>query len=401
MNEPQKISWGNQSPHAPLLDFQVAQGQPENGQKKRNRGSHRQAFFRPPVKVAPIFPVLLLFALPILAGISAAAEEAGTGSVSGRIIAGDEAGAVGGLQVGGVTVVLLRFTLDDSGKPQGGPISRQLAAEDGSYEFTGVTIEPGAAYQLGTRVGGRLASSAVFTFPEGGGVVRQDLTVSGEVQEDLTVSGEARETLEGLHFRQVVVGLEPGRGEVMVTEVLHIENPSQRVVAVERPPLEIPIPAAAENLEMIRFNHPRAAHERVGGRLMITGNLVPGTTTIAYRYFLPAWLGKAVFRKRYPLPVAELLVLSPSHNLKISGDGLAAVEDQTIEEIVYRAWGRSGIPAETAFRVTATGFPIRQEILLLPALGFFVVMAGVVGWFFRKRLGPPKKGTAGGATSRP
>ena len=395
MNEPQKISWGKQSPHAPLLDFQVAQGQPENGQKKRNRGSHRQVFFRPPVKVAPIFPVLLLFALAILAGISAAAEEAGTGRVSGRIIAGDEVGAVGG-----ATVVLLRFTLDESGKPQGGPISRQAAAADGSYEFTGVTIEPGAAYQLGTRVGGRLASSAVFTFPEGGGVVRQDLTVSGEVRQDLTVSGEARETLEGLHFGQVLLGLEPGRGEVMVTEVLHIENPSQRVVAVERPPLEIPIPAAAENLEMIRFNHPRAAHERVGGRLMITGNLVPGTTTIAYRYLLPAGLGKAVFRKRYPLPVAELLVLSPSHNLKVSGDGLAAVEDQTIEEIVYRAWGRSGIPAETAFRVTATGLPMRQEILLLPALGFFVVMAGIVGLFYRKRLGPPKKRTAGSAPSR-
>ena len=328
-----------------------------------------------------IYPVLFLLALPILAGISAAAEEAGTGRVSGRIIAGDEVGAVGG-----VPVVLLRFTLDKSGKPQGGPISRQVAAADGSFAFTGVTIEPGAVYRLGTRVEGRPASSSLFTFPKGGGEVRQDLTVADEV----------RETLEGLHFSQVVVGLEPGRGEVMVTEVLHIENPSQRVVAVERPPLEIPIPEAAGKLEMLRFTHPQAAHERVGGRLMVTGNLVPGTTTIAYRYLLPAWLGKAVFRKRYPLPVAELLVLSPSHNLEISGDGLAAVEDQTIEEIVYRAWGRSGIPAETAFRVTATGFPIRQEILLLPALGFFVVMAGIVGWFFRKRLGPRS-----GAASRP
>ena len=381
MNEPQKKMWGNRSLHAPRLDFQVAQGQPENEQKKGTRGSHRLAFFRQPVKVAQIYPLLFLLALPILAGISAAAEEPGTGRVSGRIIATDGAGPVGG-----VPVVLLRFTLDESGKPQGGPISRQATAADGSYEFTGVTIERGAAYQLGTRVGGRLASSAVFTFPEGGGAVRQDLTVSGE----------AREVVEGLHFSQVLLGLEPGRGEVMVTEVLHIENPSQRVVAVERPPLEIPIPEAAGNLEMLRFTHPRAAHERVGGRLMITGNLVPGTTTIAYRYLLPAWLGKAVFEKRYPLPVAELLVLSPSHNLKISGAGLATVEDQTIEEIVYRAWGRSGIPAETAFRVTATGLPIRQEILLLPPLGFFVVMAGIVGWFFRKRLGPRS-----GAASRP
>ena len=343
------------------------------------------------MKVAQKYPVLFLLAVAISAGGVAAAEEAGTGRVSGRIIAGDPAGTVAGLRVGGVTVVLLRFTLDDSGKPKGGPISRQVAGADGSFAFTGVTIEPGAVYRLGTRVEGRPASSSLFTFPEGGGEVRQDLTVSGE----------ARETLEGLHFGQVLVGLEPRRGEVMVTEVLHIENPSRRVVAVERPPLEFLIPEAAEELEMLRFDHPGAAHERVGGRLMVTGNLVPGTTTIAFRYLLPAWLGKAVFQKRYPLPVKELLVLSPSHNLKVSGTGLVAVENQTIEKIVYRAWRRSEIPAETVFRVTATGFPIRQEILLLPALGFFLVMAGVVGWFFRKRLGPRKNGTAGGAASRP
>ena len=114
------------------------------------------------MKVVQIYLVLFLLALPISAGISAAAEEPGTGRVSGRIIAGDEAGAVGSVQVGGVPVVLLRFTLDDSGKPQGGPISRQAAAADGSYDFTGVTIEPGAAYQLGTRVGGRLLMTVLF-----------------------------------------------------------------------------------------------------------------------------------------------------------------------------------------------------------------------------------------------
>ena len=52
------------------------------------------------------------------------------------------------------------------------------------------------------------------------------------------------------------------------------------------------------------------------------------------RYPLPVEL------HRYPLAVAELLVLSPSHDLKVSGDGPAALEEGTIEETVYR--DRSG-----------------------------------------------------------
>ena len=102
-----------------------------------------------------------LWGMLLIAGLAVAQPQM-QGSVSGRLI-GDP--AKGALQ--GATVMLMWFRTNAQGKPEAGPIARQLAGKNGSFTFNNVPIDPKARYQLGTGVDGPLVGSDPFTFTAG------------------------------------------------------------------------------------------------------------------------------------------------------------------------------------------------------------------------------------------
>ncbi|MEE8394418.1 MAG: hypothetical protein V3S29_00070 [bacterium] len=298
------------------------------------------------------------------------AQAAGGGSINGRII-----GAQAGQTIAGATVVLLKIRLGDDGKPQGGPVARQKAGPDGGYSFALAEIDPKAVYRVGTRVGGRLVSSSPFTFPAGKSEITADLVIPR------TVRGFA-----GLEVEQAMFVLEPRAGAVMVTEVLHVRNPTGALLDSSEQPLRLPLHPEAEDLELVSPDAGDARHERLGGDVLVFARFQPGPSTIAFRYRLSAALGTVALEKKYPLPVREMMVVAPKGSLSVSGDALRTLPGQKFGEEPYDAWGRGSLEAGIPFSFRASGVPVRQVLFLLPLLGFFAVTGGVVWWFLSRRL---------------
>ena len=302
-------------------------------------------------------------------GAPAEAAGKGTGQVTGRIV------GAGPKEAAGAKVVLVKFTLDGQGQPQGAPIQTQDADGQGRYAFKQVPVDVHAVYKLGTRIAGRLVASEPFTFPEGQRLVQLNLTVPGIVS-DAT----------GLFFKQALVAFEPAVGGVWVTEVLHVGNPTANVIDAASAPLELSVPEGASDLKMIREEQDGANHSHLGPKLLVYGRIQPGDTTIAFRYRLGAALGSVQVEKRYPHPVEELLVLAPQGSLRLTSEQLSPQQTRQFEGVAYDSWGSQRMPALRSVIVKAQGIPIRQELFLIPLLGFFAAMGGVLWWFLRKRL---------------
>jgi hypothetical protein len=307
--------------------------------------------------------------------VAPAAPGAPSGPIAKGRVTGSIQGAPEGVALAGTRVVLVQFRLDAQGQPKGAPIQEQKADAKGGYVFENVPIESHAVYQVGARVNGQLIGSQPFTFPAGQRHVLLNLLYPHLVTDASTVRIE-----EGL------IAVEPRRGAVLVTEVLHLVNSSSNVVEGVQHPLELSLPAGAEDLQMIREIEERNGHERLGTKLLIYGNLDPGRTTIAFRYRLSVWLGTVELHKLYPHPVGTLSVLAPQGSLHLHSPRFKAQETQTIEGVRYDTWAATDVPAQQPLTVELSGVPVRQEVYLIPTGGFIVLMVGVVLWFLRKRL---------------
>jgi hypothetical protein len=296
------------------------------------------------------------------------------GSVEGQLLGHAEAGT---------PVVLLQYRLDAAGNPEGGPIARTETREDGAYLFTGVPIDPRTVYRLGTRIGGRLIASDPFTFPRSETRVVFNL----RVPEVSTEPG-------ALRGRELLWVAEPRAGQVWVTEVLHLENPTADQIDLGRAPLELPLPRDAQELEMLHFDLAEGTQERLGAKLLVSGRVPPGITRIAFRYLQPAPLGRVSWARSYAFPIDALRVLSPSDSVRIEGDRLAPAPPETYEDVTYMVWTREAIAPGEPLAARLSGIPISQWVLLPPVAGFAFLMAGIVLWFLWRRIG---RGDGGGA----
>jgi hypothetical protein len=294
---------------------------------------------------------------------------------SGRVV-GSIVGAKPPASVKGAKVVLVRFTLDAQGKPQGSPIQTQEADANGAFAFSDVPIDAHSLYQLGTQLGGNLIPSESFTFPAGQRTVRLNLRVP-EVSADAS----------SLRIAEALVALEPQVGGVWVTEVVHLENPTPNVIEGEKSPLEMTLPSGAGTFEMLRVDQPGGTHVREGDKLRVSGNLRPGRTTVAFRYRLAARLGSLSLEKSYPYAVQQMVVLVPAGSLRISSDRLDPRPPHQIEGQTYDAWSGPNIAARHPVALRATNIPIRQELLLIPSGVLLTVLGGIVFWYLRRRLG--------------
>jgi len=319
--------------------------------------------------IAPLV-ALLLGALLLAGGQPVLGQAVATGKVTGHIL-----GLKPGESAKGAKVVLVKFTLDEKGQPQGNPIQMKDADANGGYTFENVPIEAHAVFQLGTRIDGNLVPSDSFTFPEG----KHTITLNLRVPEIVTDNTSVR-------IAQALIALEPQVGSVWVTDVVHMENPTKNVIDGTKTPLELTVPANAENLEVIRQDQQQGSNQRLGTKLLIFGNLQPGVTTVAYRYRMPVLLGTLTIEKSYPRAVSEMIVLAPTGMLKVSSDRLDARQPQVIEKQSYDVWGGANLAPEGKVRITAAGVPLQQAWLLAPFALFFVIMAGVVVWYLRRRL---------------
>jgi len=90
--------------------------------------------------------------------------------------------------------------------------------------------------------------------------------------------------------------------------------------------------------------------------------------------------------KVYPHPVKTLSVLTPRGSMHLVSKQFEAKPAQTIDGTPFSAWATTDVAAGQSIAVRMSGVPIRQEVYLIPAGGFVLLMGGVVLWFLRKRL---------------
>ncbi len=297
------------------------------------------------------------------------AQDPAPGDVVGTLTAPDN-GAVAGSEV-----VLMKFRLNEQGVPVGEPFRTQRVAADGAYRFEGVPGGNRSVYQLQAEVGGQTLRSGPFPIPPQGGAVTVDLRVPKVVTDRSRVQ-----------LAEAALVIDPQSGGAWVTEVVHIMNRGQDVVDGTEQPLRLHVPEGAEQFEVVRELPRQERHERLGATLLVYGDLPPGQNTLAYRYRLPVWFRSLHLEKRYPDTVGLLNIFVPEGSLQVDGLEYAKEPVHTFEQARYDRWSRRGIAANAPFTVPLAGFPMQQQVLLVPGIVFFVAMAGVVGWFLRRRL---------------
>lgn len=324
------------------------------------------------LRPAGVLVILAAAALLMLtgAGPARAAKPVAHGKVTGAIT-----GAPKGTTLKGTRVVLVRFKLDAQGQPKGEAVGSQKADAQGHYTFDNVPIEARTVFQIGATVDGRMVGSQPFTFPAG-----QHQIVLNLPFPHLTSDSSALRIDEG------VIAVEPHRGEVFVTEVLHLMNAGPDVIEGVKQPLEVDLPKDAKDLEVLSEIEPKNGHERLGSELLFYGNFDPGRTTVAYRYRLPVWLGTLTLHKRYPHKVGTLSVLAPHGSLQMESASFTPQDEQKIANTNYDAWSATDISADQPVTIRLSGVPVDQQVYLVPTVGFAVVMLGVLVWFVRRRL---------------
>lgn len=317
------------------------------------------------------FSVVLAALLVLLGGWATpvpAQEEFPTGRITGSIEGADE-----GADFSGTKVVLMQFKVNEKGVPNSDPVQVQEATAEGSYTFEDVPVDPDAVYQIGARFNGRMMGSDPFTFPDGKREVRLDLRLP-----------QLTSDASGVRIAEALLAVEPKRGAVWLTEVLHIDNPTGNVIEGVRSPLELRLPAGAERVEVLRQDLEEADHKRAGAKLLLYGNLSPGRSTLAFRYLLSVPLGTVSLEKAYPYPVRTITVLVPEGNLTMLSDRFNPRDPQDIQGMRYDAWVTNDVAATQPIEVRMSGVPSQQEYFLIPIAGFLVLMAGVVVFFLRR-----------------
>jgi len=304
--------------------------------------------------------VLLMAWLVWTAPLSA--QQGDTGTVRGNIL------GLGEPLPAETPVVLLRFTLGEDGKPSGGPIARQMANADGSYEFRDVPLSNQAVYRLGTSLNGELIGSDLFTFPRGARELRIDLRADG-------AAGDSA----GPTIDQALLALEPGVGRLRVTVVYHMRNAGAAAA-----PLLFAVPGNAREVEVVRQDLPGGQAEVAPAGIRLSGELPAGRFVIAYQYMLPAGWGRASIDHQVPLPTDSLIVLAQPGSMEVGGTGLTPRGEQTIDASIYNVWSQEDLPAGAVQPVTISGLPMQQSLLLIPMAGFLVVMAGMVMLYLRR-----------------
>ncbi len=148
---------------------------------------------------------------------------------------------------------------------------------------------------------------------------------------------------------------------------------------------------------MLRPRSPERRHERLGETLLVFQNVPPGRSSVAFRYRLPVFWGGVTLDKRYSYAVGQVSVLTPSNTLRVSGARLKENPERTIDQVTYRIWSTDAIPKGGTVVISASGVPIRQQVLLVWAGVFLVLVVVLVAWFLRTRLAGAARPPSGSA----
>jgi len=294
-----------------------------------------------------------------------------TGRVEGTLVNKKTAG-----RIPGSTVVLVQLRLKGGQAVQVGSPQTAVSGKDGRFVFDNVPLDPGTVYRLGYQGPAGIQGSKPFAIPPDTPQVEVDMEV------DLTpLPADAGKP--DRWFQRVIVLLEPQTGEVRVSEYLHFLNNSGKTSDPDQQPVVLPLPADGRKLEYL-VGLDAAKVTREGDHLTVRQPFPPGRTMVGIQYTLKASFGVLGLSRSYNLPVDDLAVYASQGALQVSGMGVVSRGVEIWDGASYDTWGRAMIPASVTFQAEVSGFPAQQWVYALPTMFFLVLMAGLLGWYFRR-----------------
>ena len=292
--------------------------------------------------------------------------------VSGQVLAPKESK----LPSSGLVVVLLKFVLDANGQLQtSGPVARTQTAPSGQFKFNPMSLEPQAAYQLGSRYEGNFVQSDFFFLAPGQTEATVNLLIPG-----------VSENVEDLAVQNAALVLEAGVGQLVITEVLTVQNPTQDVIDTTKNPLRFDLPKNYENFNLLhQAAESTKDYELLGMRLQFYRLFPPGETTLVFQYRVAVWLGSYELEKHYPYFLKAGRVLVPVGQLKLQSADLNYVQVEQMGENQLDAWEFVSLN-EPTLRLHVDSVPMQQAIYAYLGVGLFFILMGLAYAFIKFRL---------------
>jgi len=312
---------------------------------------------------------------PPMQGEDAPEEKTGAGKVTGKII-----GAPEGTDLSTLQVVLLRHRLDAEGKPRSSQVKKVNAGPDGSFSFDSIYVDSQSIYQLGTRLRDQGVGSETFTFPDG----EQAVVLNIHFPKLVTDS-------TGVMIDEALIAVDARKAGAMITEVVHLNNPTDNQIDARKTPFTFSLPTGAEHVNMLSMGMVNGENEQVGDKLLLYGQLKPGRSTIAYRYTRKASLGTFSLAKTYPFETKVVNVLSPQGSIRLGGERMHPQEPRMLENVQYDTWSTRELAQGEMLNLEISGLPAQQELFVIPVAGFLALMAAVVVLYGRRLNKDPEQ----------
>jgi hypothetical protein len=262
----------------------------------------------------------------------------------------------------------------------------QTVTTDGAGRAVFSGVQPNERYQAAMRVGDESLVSQTFSMPSSGGV--RLLLVSGlSGASSTTPPAPARPGTVALgHQSRLVFELAEESVEVFV--LLDLVNPLDGPVNLQSP-LAFDLPDDAANATALQDSANIAKVE--GQKVLVSGPLAAGTTTLQFAYRIPADTGAAAVRQVLPMPLPQgTVIVRKQGTIQIEVAGEQNRRDVTLEGRTYQVVTRGAVPAGGSIDVTLTGLPAHARWPRFVAL----TLAGLIvaaGLFYATARAPDPK----------
>ena len=273
----------------------------------------------------------------------------------------------------GLDVVLIKFVLDPSGEVvPAGPVERIKTDDIGRFRFENPPRDDQAGYRLGTRFEGNLYSSEVFFMRPEKQLINVDIRLPSTSFDTST-----------LVFSESSLFLESNIDQLIVTEVISIQNPTEDNILSTQSPLLMELPNAHENFSVLEDGP--ETYQQKGTQLRWTRGFPPGDTQLLFQYTIPVFLGSHLLQKRYAHPLDRVSIFTPAKRLDVSSSQLTFQGNQTFGDVDFLAW-RAQASDASLLEIRISDIPVDSRNYAFVSLAVFLTLLLAVGWFFWRRM---------------
>ena len=186
-----------------------------------------------------------------------------------------------------------------------------------------------------------------------------------------------------LVFNESSLFFESNIDQLIVTEVISVQNPTEDNILSTQSHLLMELPNAHENFRVLEDGP--ATYQQEGNQLRWTRGFPPGDTQLLFQYTIPVFLGSHSLQKRYAHRLDRVSVFTPAKRLDVSSSQLTFQGNQTFGDVDFLAW-RAQASDASLLEIRISNIPVDSRNYAFVSLAVFLTLLLAVGWFFWRRM---------------